>query len=310
MGGTAGIGESTLKAFAKHTIAPRIYLVGQRQASADRISEAVKEINSSASVTFLQADCTSIKEVDRVCAEAIRLESAHSPGGRLNLLVLTPGFFSLEGRTETAEGVDRKMALNYYSRMRFATQLAPLLDAASRAGQPSRVVSVLAAGREGKLFMDDLDLKTHFSLPQALNSCASMNSLTAEELAKQNPGTAYIHTDPGIVKTSYARDMPWYGKMGYNAVFALLGRFIATDLVESGERHLFMGMDARFKAKGEKEGENIAVGSNGVKGSGAYLLKGYGQTTGSKTLQKLREMGSGKTVFEHMREVHEKAVSS
>lgn len=65
---------------------------------------------------------------------------------KLNYLVLTPGFLTLKGRDETSEGMDKKLALNYYARWKFVQDLMPLLEKAKAQGEDARVLTVLAAG--------------------------------------------------------------------------------------------------------------------------------------------------------------------
>ena len=50
------------------------------------------------------------------------------------------------------------MAVNYYSRMRFTMNLVPELSAAGKNKQLSRVLTVLAAGSEADIDMDNMDV--------------------------------------------------------------------------------------------------------------------------------------------------------
>jgi hypothetical protein len=56
---------------------------------------------------------------------------------KINALFLTAGFMTLTGRNETDEGLDRKMCVNYYSRMRWVVNLIPCPTRASDAGVPN-----------------------------------------------------------------------------------------------------------------------------------------------------------------------------
>lgn len=60
------------------------------------------------------------------------------------------------------------MAVNYYTRMRCILNLMPALTRASEANELSRVITVLAAGSEGDVREDDLDLKHNFTLHACL----------------------------------------------------------------------------------------------------------------------------------------------
>ena len=76
---------------------------------------------------------------------------------------------------------------------------------------------------------------------------------------------------------------------------------------ESGERNLFHGSASMFAPRATA-GENAAVGSDGTKGSGAYLVSWNGKRVGNqKILDALREKQMGKTIWEHTLEVFRRA---
>lgn len=85
IGATSGIGENSLKAFAKHASKPRAYFVGRSQAAGDRILSELKAINPEGSYVFRKADVSLIKVVDEVCQEIKAKEKA------INILFLSPG---------------------------------------------------------------------------------------------------------------------------------------------------------------------------------------------------------------------------
>ncbi|KAF2815392.1 uncharacterized protein BDZ99DRAFT_550165 [Mytilinidion resinicola] len=175
VGGTSGISLSTALAFAHHTPSPKIYLIGRSQSAADTAIASMKTLNPSAQPTFLQTDISLLKNVDSVCGEVAAKEK------KLNLLFMTPGYMTLQGRDETAEGLDLKFVLHYYARMRFIANLLPLLTTAAQDpsidanARLSRVVSVLdphvsvRVGGSGALDFSDLSLKHTFSL----NKCGA-----------------------------------------------------------------------------------------------------------------------------------------
>lgn len=49
------------------------------------------------------------------------------------------------GFDDNGEGLDKKFAIHFYSRFKFFTELAPLLQKAKDSGEEARVVSVYAA---------------------------------------------------------------------------------------------------------------------------------------------------------------------
>jgi len=85
VGATNGIGETTLKQFAKHTLKPRAYFIGRSQEAGDRIAAECKELNTQGEYTFIKADTSLIRNVDDVCQDIMAKEKS------INLLCLTTG---------------------------------------------------------------------------------------------------------------------------------------------------------------------------------------------------------------------------
>ena len=85
VGATSGIGENSLKQFAKDSPAPRIYFVGRSQVAGDRIAGELKTLNKEGNYTFIKADVSLIKVVDDVCRNIKSKEKA------INLLFLSQG---------------------------------------------------------------------------------------------------------------------------------------------------------------------------------------------------------------------------
>ena len=206
---------------------------------------------------------------------------------------------------ETTEGLDKLLNLHYYSRMRFTFNLLPQLNEAAESGGLSRVISVLAAGKENSIFLDDLALKKNYGLRSCLNHAATMNSFAAEELAAANPRTSFIHNEPGLVKTNLARGLGPVLKVVSGALM-----FVATPWVvpfqESGERHLYEATSNSYPPVSVSE-ESAVIGSNGVKGSGAYLLSWDGAPCGAASImEKHRSNDAGKLIWKHTLEVFER----
>lgn len=67
IGATSGIGEYTLKAFAKHTVRPRVYFVGRSEKAGARITAECKDLNPEGEFTFIQSELSELKKVDEVC---------------------------------------------------------------------------------------------------------------------------------------------------------------------------------------------------------------------------------------------------
>lgn len=328
MGATSGIGEYTAKAFAKHAVSPRIYIVGRSQPAAERIIAECKALNETSTISFLKADCTQLGEVDRVCKEIAAKES------HINLIVQSQGNLTLKGRTgilipnrisgialtvmpaESHEGMDRKFTLNYFSRMRFITNLLPQLQAAASSPPHfSRTLSILGAGHEGTVNFSDLDLSKSYSGQSCANHTIVMNDFFAEELAKRNPGTSFIHSSPGIVMTNIARELPLWARVGLT-LFKPAISLLSTSQEETGERQLFLATSGLYppakpaaSASGVKipAGQKLRVGSNGSEGSGAYLSNWDNEPAGKvKLLAEYRAEGKGKTIWDWTMDVFQR----
>jgi hypothetical protein len=216
---------------------------------------------------------------------------------------------TLRGRNETEEGIDTKMSVNYYARVRCILNLMPLLTAASEANQLSRVITVLAAGSEGEIRIDDLDLQRNYTLHACMAHCVVMSDFIIEELGKRYPGTSFSHSYPGTVKTGIANELTGVVRLAVKVMYAVMTPWIL-NVQESGERHLFqMTSNCYPSRKGSvgipvPEGLSPMRGTDNVPGSGAYLLDWDGKATGDEmVLSKYRDMGLCKTVWDHTMKV-------
>ncbi|SPO03700.1 uncharacterized protein DNG_06383 [Cephalotrichum gorgonifer] len=307
VGGTSGISLSTALALARHTNAPKIYLIGRSQSAADEAIASMQKINPSAQPTFIQADVSLLKNVDTVCEEIAAKEKA------LNLLFMTPGVGPQGSRIETAEGLDRKVGLHYYTRMRFINKLLPLLTAAAEdttrdeKSRLSRVVSVLDPHGPlrtpfGSAALDyaDLSLKNTWSVSRCATHATAMTDFYFEGLASKHPRTSFVHSYPSAVATGIMRDMP------FSKVILKLSSPFLVPLEESGERHLYLATHPSFAPRVEaaRAGVDAAVGSDGVKGSGSYWANWDDNVFApKKKLEETRGTGAVEKVTQHTEEV-------
>jgi hypothetical protein len=183
------------------------------------------------------------------------------------------------------------MSLHYYSRIRFAQNLLPLLQNAATAdagtGLPiSRVISVLAAGYERPINTSDLSLKTTFSISNAANHATTMNTLALDSLAKENPSIGFIHSQPGGVDTNLLRDFNKIAQYAGSALLLLLRPLgMMTPIKESGERHTWAATNEEFKA-----------GAHFIGPKGDFSLN-------TKLIDQYRADGTQKKVQEHTAEI-------
>jgi hypothetical protein len=181
---------------------------------------------------------------------------------------------------DTKEGIDGTMARFYYSRMASITKLLPLLLESSL---PATVVSVYAAGMEGKLHIDDLSLRqsSHYSYSQARSHINYMHTCFFEELAKEHSGQLrLIHIFPGLVvhKGMHSKDNPWWLRFVFTKVLPFFGKNVP--LEEVGHRMVALASTSNYPAmpRGETVLTKSAVkGTDGESGSGAYALDENGE---------------------------------
>ncbi len=157
VGATSGIGEHTAYTIAKYTKSPTIYIVGRNKESGTRVIENLKTLNSDegSKYLFYSHDLTLISEAENFSKTVLENES------KVNILFLSCGSLSLT-QSISIEGIDKKMAVNYFSRWKIVESLMPLLQKASELKETSRVVSVLGSRENSPAFVhpEDIGLKT------------------------------------------------------------------------------------------------------------------------------------------------------
>jgi NAD(P)-dependent dehydrogenase (short-subunit alcohol dehydrogenase family) len=180
VGGTAGIGRAMAEGFARYTKGnAHIIICGRNREVAEGIIAGFPKPSAAEGAEppvheFVQCDATLMKNVHATTKELV----ARLP--KLNYLVQSPGYLTMRGRDETEEGLDKKMALNYYARWTFAHDLMPLLRNAKDAGEEAKVFSVLAAGKGGEIDLNDLGLKKTFTLANCASATPTYNDLMNE----------------------------------------------------------------------------------------------------------------------------------
>jgi short-subunit dehydrogenase len=85
IGGTSGVGEYTVKAFARYVPKPRVYIIGRSKEAADRIIDECQGMNSEGCYEFIQADISLLRNIDDVCRHIKSKEST------INLLFQSQG---------------------------------------------------------------------------------------------------------------------------------------------------------------------------------------------------------------------------
>ncbi|KAF2658538.1 hypothetical protein K491DRAFT_676355 [Lophiostoma macrostomum CBS 122681] len=302
VGGTSGIGEYTLKAFAKHCANPRAYFIGRSQSRADRISRELRTINPRGTYTFISADTSLLANVDKVCADLLAAEP------HINLLFLTTG--TLQTGIETSEDLGLLAALNLHTRTRFMLNLLPRLRSAPHL---RRIVTVFAGTKEGPIMQDDMQTRK-LKLSDMLKGRGHMTSLitlTLEELSRRAPEVSLMHNFPGSVRGNLKTS-----SSVVNAVFGILNPLLGPLVYQKnevvGESQLFMATSARFPPRERGVGDGVVVGegveiskgTDGGRGSGVYVADekcDEGDAAVLEILNGLRKEGLDKVAWEHVR---------
>ncbi|KAK0742548.1 hypothetical protein B0T21DRAFT_282265 [Apiosordaria backusii] len=197
IGGTNGIGYAMACRIAAETPSSTVIISGRNK------PETIPHPN----VEFRALDASSMRQIKQYTD---RLTSTHRDQ-KLDFLIMTQGILTMAGRTETAEGIDNKMALHYYGKQLLIRELLPVLK------DDAKVIIVLdgRSGTPAKLDWKDLDLKKGYSLPSAAYHCIAMNDAMVQFYAakQQQSGDTrrhFVHAFPGVVASNIMAGLPWY----------------------------------------------------------------------------------------------------
>ncbi len=203
VGGTGGLG----RAFSRSLAARGAHVIVVGQTFRD---SGVRGIE------FLKADLSLMREAKRVGAEL--------PAETLDLVIFTTGIFASPKRQETAEGIERDMAVSYLSRLVILREIAPRLgkDRASKSTKPRVfVMGYPGGGQAGTL--DDLNAdKSYSAMPVHMNTVAG-NEMLVLDAAKRYPNVTFFGLNPGLIKTNIRDNFLGEGTLKSRIVERLIG---------------------------------------------------------------------------------------
>ncbi|KAH8929200.1 NAD(P)-binding protein [Atractiella rhizophila] len=259
IGGTSGIGEAMALRLANQTGGrSHIILLGRDGAKAKEILDRMPS-HAEGKKEFVQVDLMDLSTLRTVLAEQKgKLE-------KINFLIMTAGFLSLDGYTPTIDGLDRKLSVHYFGRFRAAYELAHLVEKAGERGEEASIVTVLdgsGRGGRGKPFMDDLKLEKYYSIGNAAKTAVTYNDIAMTELAIRYPHISTFHINPGGVDTPITKnkDLPWIARTGVEVLRPVLKMLPMMTSMEDCAEYMWYNVwsgEERFK-KG-----NWNVGSRG-----------------------------------------------
>ncbi|KAJ7328734.1 NAD-P-binding protein [Mycena albidolilacea] len=208
IGGTSGIGRAMVEAFAQYTKGnAHIVIVGRNKAAAESILASLPKPSlpqDGWQHEFVPCDASLMKNIGAFTDELLK----HIP--KINFLVISSGYCRFSGRKDTEEGIDEQLALRYYGRWKFISDLLPALREANSAGEASHVMSVLDPVN-GILVPDlnDFGLKRKYSGVTAVRVTLTYTDMALEEFALRDPGITFTHITPGFVNTPMLDSKDW-----------------------------------------------------------------------------------------------------
>jgi len=197
-GATRGIGRAAADVLARTGMT--LSLVGRDRARVQETVAAVRASSGNTQVEGLVADLSVGAEVRRLAGEV------RARYQRLDVLVNNAGAIFTR-REETAEGIEKTMALNHLGYFRLTLELLDLLKRSA----PSRVVNVASEAHRGmRLDFDDLQNRKSYSGLRVYGQSKLMNVLFTQELARRLDGTHVTANSlhPGVVATGFGRNTP------------------------------------------------------------------------------------------------------
>jgi retinol dehydrogenase-14 len=197
-GATGGIGHHTARALAR--CGARVITTGRNGDTGQQAAEAIARESGAGSVTYMSADHSTVGG-NQDLAERVRTEVP-----RLDLLVNNVGGL-YPTRSETDDGYEVTLAMNFVGPFTITAELRPLL----RASSPSHCVNVVSAGftmHKGDPFTDIQSIDRFFSgdayaQTKLLNVLASL--AWAHRLAADEVTLNVVH--PGLAWTQMTRSM-------------------------------------------------------------------------------------------------------
>lgn len=208
VGGTGGIGRALSRYLA--AAGAQVIVVGQtfRDAGVPGIE-------------FLHADLSRMREAERVAA-LLPVETA-------DLVVFTAGIFAAPQRQETAEGIERDLAVSYLNRLVILRAIAPRLGRGRPAGRGKPRVFNMAFPGSGHIGNPaDLNCERSYgALPAHMNTVAG-NEILVLTNARRYPHLNVFGLNPGLIKTNIRDNFLGKGSLKSRIMETLIGLLTPT----------------------------------------------------------------------------------
>jgi NAD(P)-dependent dehydrogenase (short-subunit alcohol dehydrogenase family) len=182
VGGTGGIG----RAFSR--------LLAARGASVVVVGQSFRDADVPG-IQFVKADLSLMSEAKRV--------GGALPAETLDLVLFTTGIFAAPKRQETAEGIERDMAVSYLSRLVILRELAPRLGMSRTAAKLKPRVFIMGYPGTGQAgTVDDLNAEKSYGAMRVHMNTVAGNEMLVLDAAKRYPSVTFFGLNPGLIKTN------------------------------------------------------------------------------------------------------------
>jgi NAD(P)-dependent dehydrogenase (short-subunit alcohol dehydrogenase family) len=182
VGGTGGIGRALSRFMAS------------RGASVIVVGQSFRDAGTPG-ITFVKADLSLMSEAKRV--------GAALPAETLDLVLFTTGIFAAPKRQETAEGIERDMAVSYLSRLAILRELAPRLGKDRPAGRARPRVFIMGfpgTGQAGR--PDDLNAEKSYGAMWVHMNTVAGNEMLVLDGAGRYANASFFGLNPGLIKSN------------------------------------------------------------------------------------------------------------
>ena len=182
VGGTGGLGRTISR------------LLASRGASVTVVGQTFRD-SGVPRIEFMQADLSLMREAQRV-GNAL-------PAEQLDLVVFTTGIFAAPKRQDTAEGIERDIAISYLSRLVVVREIGPRLGKGRPAARMKPRVFIMGYPGTGQAGTpDDLNAeKSYSAMPVHMNTVAG-NEMLVLDAASRYSNATFFGLNPGLIKTN------------------------------------------------------------------------------------------------------------
>lgn len=241
VGGTGGLGRAISRALAAQ--GATVTVVGRTFRDADLPG-----------LRFLPADLNLLAEARRVAAEL--------PAESLDLVVFTTGILAAPEREETAEGIERDMAVSYLSRRVLLDGILPRLgkDRPDRSLKP-RVFVMGMPGTNQVGDPDDLNAEGAYAAMRVHSNTVAGNEILVLDAARRFDHATFFGLSPGLVRTNIRDNLLGHGSWKSRLAETLIGWFTPTpEQYAEGITPLLVSPDleAHSGAMFDQKGKSVA----------------------------------------------------